>query len=38
VAPYADLLHGAEFRLHDPIATITRWRDTRRALRSMGPR
>jgi hypothetical protein len=38
VAPYADLLHGPEFRLHDPNATIARWRDTRGALRSMGSR
>jgi hypothetical protein len=33
VAPYADLLCGVSFRLHDETATVGRWRRTRSALR-----
>jgi hypothetical protein len=32
VAPYADLVSGVTFRLHDEVATIGRWRRTRSAL------
>lgn len=32
VAPYADLLAGVSFRLHDPPSAIGRWRATRTAL------
>ena len=31
-APYADLLSGVTFRLHDPEATLARWGRTRAAL------
>jgi hypothetical protein len=31
-APYADLLSGVTYRLHDPEATLVRWRRTRAAL------
>jgi hypothetical protein len=31
-APYADLLSGVTYRLHDPQATLARWRRTRAAL------
>ena len=31
-APYADLLGGVTFRLHDAQATLARWRRTRAAL------
>ena len=31
-APYADLLSGVTYRLHDPQATLARWRRTRVAL------
>lgn len=31
-APYADLLTGVTYRLHDPQATLARWRRTRAAL------
>jgi len=31
-APYADLLAGVTYRLHDPEAALTRWRCTRSAL------
>jgi hypothetical protein len=31
-APYADLLSGVTYRLHDPPATLLRWRRTRAAL------
>jgi hypothetical protein len=33
-APYADLLTGVTYRLHDPDAALTRWRSTRAALRA----
>jgi hypothetical protein len=33
VAPYADLVSGVTFRLHDEAATVGRWRRTRFALR-----
>jgi hypothetical protein len=33
VAPYADLVSGITFRLHDEAATLCRWRRTRSALR-----
>jgi hypothetical protein len=33
VAPYADLVSGITFRLHDEPATVARWRRTRSALR-----
>ena len=32
-APYADLVSGVTFRLHDERATVDRWRRTRAALR-----
>jgi hypothetical protein len=32
VAPYADLLAGVTYRLHDPKATLSRWSATRAAL------
>jgi hypothetical protein len=31
-APYADLLSGVTYRLHDAQATLVRWRRTRAAL------
>ena len=31
-APYADLLGGVTYRLHDAQATLARWRRTRAAL------
>jgi hypothetical protein len=31
-APYADLLSGVTYRLHDPQATLVRWRRTRAVL------
>jgi hypothetical protein len=31
-APYADLLTGVTYRLHDPQTTMARWRRTRAAL------
>jgi hypothetical protein len=31
-APYADLLAGVTYRLHDPEAALARWRSTRAAL------
>jgi len=31
-APYADLLSGVTYRLHDAPATLVRWRQTRAAL------
>ena len=31
-APYADLLSGVTYRLHDAQATLARWRRTRAAL------
>lgn len=31
-APYADLLNGVTYRLHDAAATLARWRRTRAAL------
>jgi hypothetical protein len=31
-APYADLLSGVTYRLHDSAAALTRWRSTRAAL------
>jgi hypothetical protein len=33
VAPYADLVSGITFRLHDEAATVRRWRRTRSVLR-----
>jgi hypothetical protein len=33
VAPYADLVSGVTFRLHDEAPTVRRWRRTRSALR-----
>lgn len=35
VAPYAELTHGAGFRLLDPGPTKARWAETRQILRSM---
>jgi hypothetical protein len=31
-APYADLVSGVTYRLHDPEPTLARWADTRAAL------
>jgi hypothetical protein len=33
-APYADLLSGVTYRLHDPEPTLARWTATRAALRA----
>jgi hypothetical protein len=33
VAPYADLVSGVTFRLHDERATVDRWRRTRAAMK-----
>jgi hypothetical protein len=37
VAPYADLVSGITFRLHDERATVDRWRRTRAALKDAFP-
>ena len=34
VAPYADLLSGVTYRLHDPEPALARWSATRAALRA----
>ncbi|TMV84826.1 hypothetical protein FGG78_21305 [Thioclava sp. BHET1] len=36
-APYADIVSGIRFRLHDPAATHRRWRDLRAALLAVPP-
>jgi hypothetical protein len=33
-APYADLLTGVTYRLHDPESAVARWHSTRAALRA----